>query len=235
MTSQTRVPLQRVGRDLRAPRAAGVAGLVFGILFIVALLLVRRHPGADASPAEIAEYYGEDGSGSLGLVGLYLVPFSGIAFLWFIAVIRNRIGDREDQFFGTVFLGSGLLFVAMLFVAAAAAGAPLAAARFQDAGVPSDEMIDLSRGLAYTLLYVYAVKVAAVFMLVVSTIALQTVTLPRWLVFAGYAVAALLLVSVSFFPLIVLLFPGWVALVSIVILMADRVPDDRRAARPSTS
>ena len=63
------------------------------------------------------------------------MPFSGIAFVWFIAVIRNRIGDREDQFFGTVFLGSGLLFVAMLFAAAAAAGAPLAAVKFQDTAV----------------------------------------------------------------------------------------------------
>ena len=48
-------------------------------------------------------------------MGLYLVPFAGIAFLWFIGVVRDRIGEREDKFFATVFFGSGLLFVAMLF------------------------------------------------------------------------------------------------------------------------
>jgi hypothetical protein len=41
---------------------------------------------------------------------------AGIAFLWFIGVIRDHLGDREDRFFATVFLGSGLLFVAMLFI-----------------------------------------------------------------------------------------------------------------------
>jgi hypothetical protein len=49
------------------------------------------------------------------LIALNMVPFSGIAFLWFIGVVRDLIGEREDRFFATVFLGSGLLFVAMLF------------------------------------------------------------------------------------------------------------------------
>src|SRR4051812_49216852 len=112
--AQAPAPLRRVGRDLRAPRAAGVAGLAFAVLFIASLVIVRRGPTTGASAAEIADWFGENGAGTLGLVGLYLVPFSGIAFLWFIAVIRHRIGEREDRFFGTVFLGSGLLFVTML-------------------------------------------------------------------------------------------------------------------------
>ena len=96
---------------------------------------------------------------AIALVGLYLAPFAGIAFLWFIAVIRSHLGDREDQFFATVFLGSGLLFVAMLFAAAAAAGAPLAAVKFQGAPLPSPDAIGLARALAYTFLYVYGVRV----------------------------------------------------------------------------
>jgi hypothetical protein len=208
------VALDAVGRDLRAPRAAGIAGLAFAVLFMGSLLLLRSQPYA--------------GSTSAAIVGLYLTPFAGIAFLWFIAVIRNRIGEREDQFFATVFLGSGLLFVAMLFAAAAAAGAPLIAVKFQDAPVPSPDAVVLSRGLAYTFLYVYGVRAAAVFMIVVSTIALQTRTLPRWLVTAGFAIALVLLVGVSFFNLLVLLFPLWVAAVSIVILATARVPHTTR-------
>jgi len=50
-------------------------------------------------------------AGRIALVGVDLAPFAGIAFLWFIAVVRNLIGDREDRFFATVFLDSGLLFV----------------------------------------------------------------------------------------------------------------------------
>ena len=52
-----------------------------------------------------------------------IIPFAGIAFLWFLAVLRRRIGHGEDQFFATVFLGSGFLYIAMLFAADAAATA----------------------------------------------------------------------------------------------------------------
>ena len=59
-------------------------------------------------------------------VALNLIPFAGIAFLWFVGVLRDRIGEREDRFFATVLLGSGLLFVAMLFIGAAVAGGLIA-------------------------------------------------------------------------------------------------------------
>jgi hypothetical protein len=225
MSSPT-TPLQTVGRDLRAPRAAGVAGLLFSVLFVTALLLLRNHPAPGSSAAAIQEWYLRDNARQLAVVGVYLAPFSGIAFLWFIAVIRNRIGDREDQFFATVFLGSGLLFVAMLFAAAAAAGAPLAAVKFQDAPVPSPDSVVLARGLAYTFLYVYGIKAAAVFTIVVSTIGVRTGAIPRWLIAAGYLIAVVLLFSVAFFQPLVLLFPLWVGLVSVVILLSDRVPDE---------
>jgi hypothetical protein len=217
------IALGALARDVRAPRSAGIAGLVFATLFVASLLLLRHHPAPGATEQEIADFYVGRQSGNLVMVGLYLVPFSGIAFLWFIAVIRSHVGEREDRFFATVFLGSGLLFVAMLFAAAAAAAAPVAASRFQDAPAPSPDAVGLARSLAYTLLYVYGVRAAAVFMLVTSTIGLRTGTLPRWLVGTGYAAALVLLFSVSFFDPIVLVFPGWVAAVSVVILRSPRV------------
>ena len=55
-------------------------------------------------------------------LALNLMPFAGIAFLWFIGVLRDRLGEQEDRFFATVFLGSGLLFLAMLFFSAAMVG-----------------------------------------------------------------------------------------------------------------
>jgi hypothetical protein len=225
--------LETVGRDLRAPRAAGVAGLAFAVLFIGSLLLLRSQPGAGSTANEVATWYLHR-SGKVGIVGLYLAPFAGIAILWFVAVIRNRIGGWEDQFFATVFLGSGILFVAMLFAAAAAAGAPLVAVKFQGAPVPSPDMVVFSRGLAYTFLYIYGVRAAAVFTIVVSTIGLRTRTLPRWLVLTGYAIAVVLLLSVSLFKLLVLLFPLWVAAVSVVILLSDQGPTPPVATEAGT-
>src|SRR5688500_19255791 len=55
---------------------------------------------------------------SLIRISLHLVPFAGIAFLWFIGVVREQLGDVEDRLFSTVFMGSGLLFLALLFTGA---------------------------------------------------------------------------------------------------------------------
>ena len=59
-----------VGRDLRAPRAAGVAGLLFSGLFIASLLLLRGQPGAGSSSAEIAHWYLGRNAGRVGVIGL---------------------------------------------------------------------------------------------------------------------------------------------------------------------
>jgi len=111
----------------RAP--PGVAGLAFAPLFLASVLLLRHPPSGASTAAEIRDFYLEENAGRIALVGVYLAPFAGIAFLWLIAVVRNLIGDREDRFFATVFLGSDLLFLAMLFISAGASGALMAAVK----------------------------------------------------------------------------------------------------------
>jgi hypothetical protein len=118
-------PLQ-AGSPLRTPRAAAVAGIVFSVLLITALVLLRL--SVPAQPGAAGAWLTDPGRRTAVVIALNLIPFAGIAFLWFIGVIRDRIGEREDRFFATVFLGSGLLFVSMLFVAAAVSGGLIAAA-----------------------------------------------------------------------------------------------------------
>ena len=115
MSPQSRA--EKVRQELRAPSAAGVAGILFAVFFMGSLLLTRAPQ--DATSESFVEWYSSGIRSTLVLVGVYAIPFAGIAFLWFIGVIRDRIGSREDRFFATVFLGSGLLFVSMLFAAAA--------------------------------------------------------------------------------------------------------------------
>jgi len=213
-------------RAAETPRAAGIAGLVFSVLFVGSIALLREQPPQRASAKEIEAWYLGGHVRDLALVGLYLAPFAGIAFLWFIAVIRARVGRHEDQFLATVFLGSGLLFVALMFTATAAAIAPIATVKFQDAPLPGPDAFGLARGLAYAFLYIYAVRAGAVFIVVTSTIGLRTGTLPRWLALSGYAIALVILFGVSLFRLSVLLFPAWVAAVSIVILARPRLSDE---------
>ncbi|MFL5675754.1 MAG: hypothetical protein ACJ779_12155 [Chloroflexota bacterium] len=203
--------------DLRTIRAAGVAGLLFAGLLTLSLVLMRLDP------------LGEEGGSRNGLVrvadtwllALYLIPFAGIAFLWFLATLRRRIGRGEDQFFATVFLGSGFLFIAMLFAADAAATAAVTSARASNA-VATDPVFILGRALAEALFYVFAIKMAAVFMLVSSNIARRRGVLPRWLIGFGVLAAGVMLLSVGFFEPLALLFPLWVVLVSFQLLRADR-------------
>ena len=205
---------------METPRAAGVAGLVFSILFVVSMVFIRERPAPGSSAAQIADFYLRQDGGRVALVGIYLVPFAGIAFLWFIAAIRSHLGEREDRFFATVFLGSGLLFVGMLFAASACAGAPLVSVKFLDQPPPDADTFLLARALGFSFLFIFAVRAAAVFMLVASTIGLRTGFLPRWLVLVGYVGGAVFLFSVTYIEGLVLIFPAWVIAVSVVMLRA---------------
>jgi hypothetical protein len=206
---------------LRTPRAAAVAGIVFSVLLITTLVLLRISvPG---NPAVPGAWLSNSGRRTAVTVALNLVPFAGIAFLWFIGVIRDRIGDREDKFFGTVFLGSGLLFVALLFVAAAVAGGLLAgASAARPAGVPAGGTLALGRNVTGLLLNVYAMRMAAVFCLSTVTIARRTSIVSRWLVVAGLVTALVLLIGTGISAWVELLFPAWILALSVDILAAGR-------------
>ena len=167
-------------------------------------------------------------------IALNLIPFSGIAFLWFIGVIRNRVGQREDGFFATVFLGSGLLFVAMLFVAAAVSGGLFAAAS-RPSGSPGQDTLALGRDVTGLLVNVYSMRMAAVFTLTTVTIARRTEIVSRWLTVAGTAAALVLLIGVGFSAWVELLFPAWILALSIDILATrPKVSRDSTGTAPQS-
>jgi len=210
------------GRQLRAPWAASIAGILFAILFTAALILLRAAPMTMADDAELARIFaqGEDTPALIG--GLYLAPFAGIMFLWFVAVIRDQLGEREDRFFATVFFGSGLIFVSLLFATAAVASAGIVGVRYLDQAPPSATTVGLLRALSYTLLFAFATRAAAVFLFATATIGLKSRVFPRWVAITGYLLGALLFLVVSFWDWIILVFPAWVAVVSLFILRRER-------------
>jgi hypothetical protein len=202
---------------LRAPRAAAIAGIVFSLLLIASIVLLRRSVPAD--PLEAGAWL-RTSARSVAL-SLNLVPFAGIAFLWFIGVLRDRLGAREDPFFATVFFGSGLLFLATLFFSAAVAGAIVTAAAADPERMLGSPTFALGRAITFEIMNIYAVKMAGVFMIATSTLALRTGIIARWIAFLGYALALVLLLSNRDIQLIVVVFPLWVLLVSLYILAAD--------------
>ena len=204
------------GSSLRTPRAAAVAGIAFSLLLGLSLALITV--SSPANPATVGTWLTQSPRRGTVAFALNLVPFAGIAFLWFIGVVRDRIGQREDRFFASVFLGSGLLFVGMMFAAAAFAGGLVADVTLRSGAAPNPAVLAVGRQVTGLFLHVYAMRMAAVFTMSTATITLRTRVIPRWIGLAGFAVAILLLVSVGLTPWIELLFPAWILLLSIDIL-----------------
>jgi hypothetical protein len=203
-------------QGFRTPRAAAIAGILFALLFGLAVVLLRL--GIRQSTA--GDWANDASKRGTVLLALNLIPFAGIAFLWFIGVIRDRIGDREDQFFSTVFLGSGLLFVAMLFAGGALAGGLIASSAGKNEIDP--ELWRYGRQVSINILVVYAMRMAGVFMMSTSTLVRQVEFAPRWLAVVGFVGAVCLLVGAGNFYWAILIFPTWVLALSIALLVGVR-------------
>lgn len=206
-------------RQPAPPRAAAIAGVLFSLLMGTCLIIARLAIPVRSIDAGL--WLGDPFRLNAVRIAAQLVPFAGIAFLWFIGVLRNRIGALEDQFFATVFLGSGLLFVASLFASAGLSGALVQAATEGHLQNLEGDTYYLARLLTGSFLNVFAVKMAGVFTISTSTIVLRTGVLPRWVAFSGYGCAAVLLLVITNWPWIALLFPFWILILSARILLAD--------------
>jgi hypothetical protein len=202
---------------LRTPKAAAVAGIAFSVLLMTAFILLRLSVPAD--PLEPGAWL-RTNSGTV-VVALNIIPFAGIAFLWFIGVLRDRLGTREDRFFATVFFGSGLLFLAMLFVAAAMVGAIILVFAEQPEELVNSATFHFARATIYSLINIYMIKMAAVFIISTSTVAISTGVASRWIALLGYALAAVVLLGSSYMTWSFVVFPIWVLLVSSNLLIDD--------------
>ena len=196
----------------RSRRSAAIAGIVFAVLLLAALTMVR----IALSEGSFQSLQTDAQRRSLIRLSLHLVPFAGIAFLWFIGVVREQLGDVEDRLFSTVFMGSGLLFLAMLFIGAVTSTSLMT---MLAGSSPNGDLFAFGRSNAQILISVYAMRMAAVFTLSVSTVGLRTSAMPRWVSILGYLVALTLLLAAGEHRWFQLLFPAWVLLVSVVILL----------------
>ena len=225
--------MKRDGRKvkaLRTPRSAAIAGMVFAVFLATSIILIRL--SIARNPADAAVWLAQGGRRTLALVAINLIPFAGIAFLWFMGVIRDRMGEREDKFFATIFLGSGLLFVALLFVSAAVAIGLIAMLKAAPLETAQSQIWTLGYHTTFALLNIFAIRMAAVFMLSTSTIALRASFINRWLSYLGIVIALILLVASDVVAYINLLMPLWVFLVSADVLIRSR--RERREPAEST-
>lgn len=208
-------------KKLSTPRAAAVAGVLFALLFGTALVLIRL---ALPEGAEAGSQWLIAGSGNIKIASA-LMPFAGIAFLWFIGVVRDGFGGFEDKFFSTVFIGSGLLFLAMMFVTmAVGAGLEATNSLIIDPAAHS-EVATFGQMVLLAISKTYALRMGAVFMISLATIWLKTGLMPRWLVVVTYIVAVGLILASDISMWLALAFPIWVLVVSVLLLVRAGVID----------
>lgn len=211
---KTKSETTKIMHRARTPRAAAFVGILFGVLF--ALCIVLLHLAIPPGFADMNAW--TDADRSRAALSFGLMPLAGLAFLWFVGVVRDRLGAYEDQFFAAVFQGSGLLFLAMTFCTFAIGAGMLTAYRLGGDEIMTISTFVVGRSIISQMFNIYALRMAAVFMFSLSTLWLRTAVMPRAVCFFTYAMAIAMFVGPNLSLLMVLVFPAWVFCISVYIL-----------------
>ena len=210
---------------MRSIEAAAIAGILHSLLSLVATFILLAAPDPSEGDQAIREWYLDEGHQRQLILAVNLLTVSSIMFVWFVAVIRRRVGDRENRFFGTVFLGSALLLTGAWLAAGVFFAAPAVAAQAFDM-VPDASGVALSQASGITMVSIVATRLEAVFIISTTTVGRLSGAFTQWVVVVGYAVGlTLLLVPV---PSVALtwVFPIWVAAMSVMFLARrDEIKD----------
>jgi len=196
---------------------AAIAGIVCAVGWSLSLRGLVAGPGLGATREEIAAYYA-DGSSRSVTVLLALMVVATIAFLWFVGVVRNRLGAGETRLVGTVFLGASVLLTGLLLVGASALAAPSVLVEVSGQA-PDPGATALLRALAAVVLAVFAPRVATLVMFSTASLSRRAGALPAWLIVVTYVVGVAEFVSVTIATPTLYVFPAWIALVSIVVVV----------------
>ena len=207
-----------VQRQVRSPRSAALAGILFSLLIGASMILLRT--SAIVDPTEIDANWLKAQSSAAAVV-LVLIPFAGIAFLWFTGVMRDLLGELEDKFFATVFLGSGIILVVMMFVWAAAYGAMFGTYQVVAGALNDFAVFIYATAFTNQILGNYFLRMASVYMLSIGSLWTRTKVVPRWLTIVTYIVAVPFLLFAGALRWARFLFPAWVLMVSIFILILN--------------
>lgn len=218
------VPSERAADDrslrrrLASIEAAAVAGIVCAVGWSLALRGLLAAPGIGADEAQIRRFYADGANATAAMVWLQVLVVSSIAFLWFVGVVRGRIGDQEPRLVGTVFFGGSILLAALLFLGASLLAAPAVMVAVGDTA-PDPGATALMRSAAAVVLTVFLPRVGTLVMLSTASLGRATGALPQWLVVLSVVVGVFELVNVTVSTPTVFLVPAWIALVSVVLLV----------------
>ncbi len=203
-------------------------GVIQAVLLLTSFWLLTRVPGPRSPDAQFVEFYESDKRRLVVLVGLYLMPFAAIAFLWFAVALRMWLArsttGAEDALFSNVQLVSAIIFIGLFLVGAAASTVLAVSIEFANYPVDPGAARQFPQ-FGSALVLVFAMRMAAMFVFTTSTIARRNRSLPGWFIWTGYLVGLFLLLSATLSRLLVLVFPVWILVLSLILLLkARRMP-----------
>jgi hypothetical protein len=223
---------QRLLAMRKVGQLTGLLAAVFAVLFVLSLVVIARSPGPKATDQELIDFYESDDKRRFVLVALYVLPFAAVAFLWFLAILREWVyasSRRANRLLSNVQMVSGVSFITLTFAAAAASTALAASVEFTDTPIdPSDARQFPIFG--DVMLFIFGMRMAAIFVTSTTNIVRPSGYFPRWFVFFSYAVAAFLFLSASLNLWLVLAFPIWMLIFGgLIVFKARAIPTDPEA------
>ena len=209
---------RRVQREIRSPRAAAFAGIGYAILMITGMTILASITRVNLEDITIELL--ESWSKKASLI-ILLVPFAGIAFLWFTGVVRDMLGEQEDRFFATLFYGSGIIQVVLLFIWGAIFAAIMATKTMMVIESADARMYLFGFALMNEIIGNYALRMAGIYMTAINSLWSKTGLVPRWLTIVTYILAFGFLLAAERFREARFIFPIWVFVVSVYILILN--------------
>ncbi len=204
-------------------------GILHALLFMAAAMLLKwQTPGLKASDEELISFYNDPNERRVVIIaGLYLLPFAGIAFIWFFISLRTWISasaPRIDVILSNVQLVSGIIYTTL--VLAAGASMSVTALTIESSNVDIDPLLARQfPQFGTSLLLVFAMRMAAMFVLTTTNLGRLSGILPRWFVVAGFVVAVVLLLTASLNSWLILVFPAWILIACVILIdRARKIP-----------
>jgi len=207
----------------RLERLAPLAGVVFAVAFIVALLTVGDVPDSEASGSEVISHYEDSGEVLLGVLALLL---SGVLFLFFAGTLRSRLAARGPEWLASVAFGGAVTYTVGLGIFAMSQFALIEAS---DLGQPE---VAQALNILDNDNFPPAIIGLAVVLLATAWNVLASRSMPVWLGWVSLVLGVLPVAGPAGFVAF-LLFPIWVAVVAAVLFAGARA--DRFAAVESTA
>jgi hypothetical protein len=199
-------------------RWAGLAGIAYVLLYVGAFALGIE---VGQSDREILEYYADSGNRTKEVVAFFVLSGAALAFVLFASALRSLIAAAEGPpvTLAAIAWAGATAYAALMLAGNAVSRATAFAAMDTDVfelDVNSRRLLE-DAGL---LLLASGAIAAILFVVVASIAAVRYGILPRWLGWAGFAVAAVLPLAIGFIGFLALFL--WVLVVSVVMVAGRR-------------